>query len=152
MKTNPNDPANPTWNFQLGEGGTLLPGLTKREYFAAHAPSIVPDWFHHIPSFAPTAPKLEPPEHLRAHCLNWRDDPAWELWDYEEGTDEDRAFLRSYQEEWEQHWAATQDWKEEEQANRYFQWLLWHADNLIAALNENAHGIDEDYEAARADQ
>jgi hypothetical protein len=115
--------------FSFGsEGGQ--DGLTKREYFAAHAPEI-PNWFANKLSPTPKKPKSwmeikwsnqEETDLIRS----WWSDPIFDLPEH----------LIWYQQEWQEYNELYNEWNRQNIIDRYFQWRIFYADNLINELNK----------------
>ncbi len=104
-------------------------GLSKREYFAAHAPEI-PEWFTGKSLDKPKEPKHweEMPDGSpdKRILMNWHRDPCYDLPDH----------LKYYQEAWEGHSVMMGEWDRMNVQLRYFQWRVYYADNMLAELEK----------------
>lgn len=116
--------------IQTGIDTGMEIGLTKREYFAAMAPTDIPDWFEHVPSkqdFPKVAEwsKIEN-ENDRKLCQQWVHDGIFELPEH----------LQWFSETFQKHNDAKKQWSRKNEEARYFQWRMFYADNIIAELEK----------------
>lgn len=114
------------------EGGTGLDylGISKREYFAAHAPNEIPDWFTHTPiGELPKLPSWQdiPDEKDKEAIRSWVCDPCWDL------PDELMWFQLKFREVEKER----EQWSKDDQAERYFQWRSHYADTILNHLQNN---------------
>jgi hypothetical protein len=104
-------------------------GLSKREWFAAHAPIEIPNWFTHVP---PEKKLTRRPiwldidnEQDRETCRHWLDGeydlPEHLKWFSDQ-------FSKAYDEE--------QQWNIENESERYFQWRVHYADIMLHELQK----------------
>lgn len=100
-------------------------GLTKREYFAAHAPEV-PDWFEHKTAPFPKEPKswidMAPDDPFKEEARQWYQDRSYDIASEE---------LQWFQQAWENFWEERHIWNKQDKANRYFQWRYYYADMML---------------------
>lgn len=100
-------------------------GMSQRDYFAAHAPESVPDWFKHKPveHEVPPMPKAEDvdPVH-RKEVSDWLDDPVFDL----------SEELGWFADKVKAHEDAKDAARAANRAARYIQWRWHYADLMIA--------------------
>lgn len=103
-------------------------GLTKREYFAAHAPKM-PKWFTSQKPW-PTIPKPEMPDGLTtaevAEIVAWHKDPIYDL--PEQFKDYQQAIC-----DW---WEAKRQQQIQKDYSAQWESPWYYADNVIKAANE----------------
>lgn len=106
---------------------TTEPNITIRELFAKDAPNEVPHWFESRHEAAPKRPLI--PKNLREEqkkeLQSWLRDPCWYLQD-------DLKFFQDA------HYKYNEDkrkWDLKTEEERYFQWRIYFADQLINLLN-----------------
>lgn len=123
-KINPDDPAFPIESNDLA---SVKLGLTIRQHYANSAPNEIPDWFVHVQSSdKPTMPGYDKePELFQKEIQDWLRDPCYDL-------PEELQWFQKRVEQYNDNYSA---WILQEKKQRYFQWRLFYADNLIAALN-----------------
>lgn len=102
------------------------PGLSAREYFAAHAPAV-PDWFKHQSSTS--VPKVPDPEQElhpldKSHLKQWIEGHMA----IEHLSPELRAFLVRYQ----PAKAVFDEWRRQSRCEKFFKWRYFYADMMIA--------------------
>lgn len=132
-------------------------GMTLREYFAAHAPTVQP-WFLPTMPPEPTSPPDEPsfPADFSAraedrnYIINlarkWKRDPCFDLVDAEslsclpETRDYQNGLLAhaceeldNYETAWKAYWKADSEWHSEFEKQRLIQWPWAYADAVLAA-------------------
>jgi len=103
-------------------------GMTMRDYFAAHAPTIPQPWFDPRLPEGPKHPNKEPPfptgsEEFR-NGYNWLKDPTWNVWD-------EFPKLRSWCEEWENFWNKRDARTRLNDKEKYVQWPYAWADQML---------------------
>jgi hypothetical protein len=132
--TNANDDVHPVVKpgFVYGDGSyeetTVKSGLTKHEFFAAHAPEI-PTWFIHKQEQAPQKPTYNEAtitEDDKAEIRQWLHDPIFDLSNH----------LSWYQDKWQEYNDECRVWEYKNTVSRFFQWRIFYAYNLIAELNK----------------
>lgn len=131
---NANESAFPwTAKYPLGPNDNLQEGLTKRELFASNAPQNVPLWFQHT---APILRKLPKPK-------IWSDysdkDPFKEdmrKWHTEERFVDLPEEVAFYQKEWEAYEKSENHWNFLNHQERFFQWRLFYADEMLRKLDK----------------
>lgn len=106
-------------------------GMSLREYFAAHAPDDIPEWFTHIKPEQdfPPMPDLseistDPKDPHRKLALDWQRDPCFDLWDQV-------PELKWYADEVIAHREGRSAWEDANRRARYFQWRYAYADGMI---------------------
>lgn len=108
------------------------PGMSLRDYFAAHAPTDIPDWFKHREpvKYYPDCPHWStlPNEDHREIARSWIDDPCYDLPDE----------LRWFQEKFEAYQDAAIAWREQDALERYIQWRWHYADAMLEARKPKA--------------
>lgn len=100
--------------------------MTRRDYFAAHAPIEIPTWFEH-----PEPPKNIPPKPdfaaldpaHQSIVRDWQEDPCFDL----------PEELTWYAEKWTAYQKARADWNDENDAARFFHWRWYYADRMLVA-------------------
>src|SRR5215831_12255217 len=102
-------------------------GLSKEEWFAAHAPEEIPEWFKHIECDKPVRPTdwysiSNNPNHPFFHY-------AFELkeWHHGGGEYDLPPSLYQYQNDWTEYWKQMQKWEIVNKMQRYFQWRKYYA-------------------------
>jgi hypothetical protein len=121
MDTNPND------NAFCAEN--VSDGLSKMEYFVNHAPNEIPQWFKHKPT-----PAIEKPpswqtlsiEEDREIARQWFADAIFDLPEH----------LKWFQDKWADYYEKYNEWQNQNNIERYFQWRTFYADRMIAELNK----------------
>lgn len=100
------------------------------KFFAAHAPTDIPEWFKHI---EPPKDKVPPapdanvlPERPRQSFVSWRQDPCYEL-----GASSSFPELADFEKAQNKHWEAIKEWRSKNQAARYFQWRWFYAGQMV---------------------
>jgi hypothetical protein len=144
MTITTNRPAFPSFFPEARHNGkTLRPrdehtGMSVREYFAAHAPHGIPDWFKPEMADAPNPPTLRPCSDQAVRLAeNWRSDPCYDLDDAaRERTDLSRMdlqSLRAYEHAMRVYRAARQLWEEERERQKVAQWPWAWADLVLVS-------------------
>lgn len=124
MKNNPAFPGPSNTGFQTG--------MTKIEFFALNSPDEIPGWFVHVPPERnfPELPlpylNRDAPEADKQDLQDWRDDVIDELPEH----------LKWYSEQAEAHSKGIVKWDIENNIQRFFQWRIFFAENLLNKLNE----------------
>jgi len=151
---NPCDPAFP----ETTSNPDLLPGLSIRAYFAAHAPKKPQSWFEPYmpprPEKPPDKPVLPDDFPDRAEdrnfitnlAWNWRRDPCFDLSTYEVRPTGSaprehsnallahaRPALVEYETAWNAHWDQVRAWNDERVRQFHVQWPWAYADAVLAA-------------------
>lgn len=102
-----------------------LRGLTKREYFAAHAPEV-PEWFIHTEPKNPKEPKswtdMSDNDPFKEAAREWFQYPCYDIKDEE---------LKWFQEAWEKFWQDVKAWKAQNSMSRLKQWRYYYADAML---------------------
>lgn len=106
-------------------------GLTKREYFSALAPNQIPHWFKIDSKIKkPQSPKswAEFPEDdpHREELRKWQHDPIYDL----------PEELQWYQKLWQKYHDQMHEYDRLIQAERYFAWRKYYADELLKQLEQ----------------
>lgn len=123
---------------QSEQGGSAFPrgvgdrgGMTLRDYFAAHAPVEIPQWFQ-ITDFPPLPAEPAVPEGLSERgaklARDWRNDPIFELSNYAADNElpaSDEPLLAAYASAMEAWWDAKEEHGRDKEAARFFSWR-WH--------------------------
>ncbi len=108
-------------------GGTHADaGMMLADYFAAHAPGVVPDWFVHrwTPQEPrPTVDHLSPDDQRRARA--WLHDPIYDL------SDDPESDLYKYQQAIEAWRSASMEHERMDAAVRFFQWRWYYANMML---------------------
>lgn len=115
--------------------------MNAKAYFAAHAPTEIPEWF----ICKPSTPKPEPPtidlsndtdNTLHNLAVDWKRDPCYDLSEIDNKniTDADRAILRNYQNQWELYWGALNIWRDNRAQEVYFAWRWYYAERMCEAV------------------
>ena len=102
--------------------GEKFTGLSKREYFACHAPIEIPAWFTHTKTERPTEPKrlnIHDPFFRETH--DWHSDQCYDL----------PEELQWYQQAWEKYWGLMSEWNRLNTIEKYFQLRYFFADMLL---------------------
>jgi hypothetical protein len=97
-----------------------------RDYFAAHAPAEIPEWFRHTSpnqTFPPMPDYLELDECHRKVALDWQRDPCFDL----------PEELSWYGKKVEAHRAGRSEWNDADHRARYAQWRYAYADTMLEA-------------------
>ncbi len=121
--------------FPLHDKTCANPGMTLRDYFAAHAPPVA-DWFEHIkpPARYPAKPSADAlPEGFREEAKSWLSDPCWDL---DESAKEKGVPLEpvlAFMEAAREHYDGKEDWSEANRFGRMTQWAYVYADAMLAA-------------------
>jgi hypothetical protein len=108
------------------EWAAYATGMRLRDYFAAHAPLEVPEWFRHVEpkkNFPPDADVEDLDETHRKLARDWRHDPCFDL-------PEEIAW---WGEKVKAHRAARSEWFEADVRARFIQWRWAYADAMLAA-------------------
>lgn len=103
-------------------------GLTKWEYFLAHAPEV-PEWFQH----KETCP-IDPPlywdqrtdlsEEDKKELRDWHHDPIYDL----------PEKFSHYQNEIEEHSVKMTEWRNGCAVRKFFAWRVYYADSMIECV------------------
>lgn len=103
-------------------------GMSLREYFAAHAPTEIPAWFHYTkpPKDFPKHPSLDEistdeNDPHRREVDSWLQDPIYDL------PEELQWFANKVK----AHYDGKECWEQAAQRARYFQWRWAYADAMI---------------------
>jgi hypothetical protein len=103
----------------------LSTDITRLDYFAAHAPTEIPEWFQPDPEpyNGPPLPVIpeSASEEDKKMLSDWLSDPCWDL----EGE------YAWFQEVAEAHSKATRDYKEFIKSDRYLQWRWTYAELML---------------------
>jgi len=122
------------------------------DYYAAHAPETIPDWYVHKSSLGPIKPNTRKVIYDRCALLpifasteacekaiqcveGWVKDPCFFLLkEYEELVGwkvkhyVSLVVIYDLESAWKEYWTARRVWEEKNKASRYFQWRLYYAD------------------------
>jgi hypothetical protein len=108
-------------------------GMTLRDYFMAHAPAEPQPWFQPVmPMEAPTAPQF--PRDLTD--AEKRDQEVY-LGDSMEVSDMGQHRVRAYHEQHAEYVKASRAWKSEQDKQRFIQWPVAWADEMLKARRSN---------------
>lgn len=139
-------PAGPYVESERGVVHDGQPGMTMRDYFAAHAPTEIPDWFYEAGGVK-TGNRGKPPEipswkdlpiHLQNFAKEWQLDPCqYDLTDIksENLTDADMMRLDKFQSSVFEANENRIKWVREAREAVYISWRWYYADMMIAARN-----------------
>lgn len=101
-------------------------GMMLRDYFAAHAPAEVPEWFQHVPparDYTPMPKWMDWPEEHHRALRAWLSDGCYDLPDE----------LSAFQEQARQHREDKRFWDARNQAARFIQWRWRYAEMMLEA-------------------
>lgn len=101
--------------------------FSKSEFFAAHAPEEIPDWFEcqEIPRPPyPKFPELTPEQSDKVN--KWKCDPCYDLED---------EFLKYVQTKYEAYYQQLKKVEKENVKIRYFQWRKYYGQMMAAAFD-----------------
>lgn len=100
--------------------------ISRRDFFAAHAPAEIPDWFKHIEpekTYPPMPDYKALDETHQELARQWQCDPCFDL-------PEELAW---YGEKVIAHRAGREDWVDADRRARYIQWRWAYAGMMVAA-------------------
>jgi hypothetical protein len=106
-------------------------GMTKREFFAIHAPAEVPEWFKHSMPRCPYCYDLRGEISRLTIEQDRKDAELWMEADYELP-----EHLNWLQEKVKKNSDEISKWHYENNIQRIFQWRIFFADTLLKNLNE----------------
>ena len=104
-------------------------GLTKYEYYLAHAPETIPKWFRHEPKKEPAKqlhwqdiPPDDPYYPFREELHQWHVDQSYDL----------PPNLQWYSQAIEKYQDDMAEWHRVDQLERYFQWRQFYATTMAS--------------------
>jgi len=127
-------PAFPTQTVERIEGAAQsfdIPGMTLRDYLAAHAPPDPQKWFKPVGPQHPLMPPLEPPKEIaddaeRRLLASWRSDPCFDIRPAGCSPDGLKWVAR-----WEEYWKAILKWEAGKSRALFIQWPYAWADAVL---------------------
>lgn len=128
------DDAGPAFPFVYDDTKNYEEGMSLRDYFAAHAPNEIPNWFHGERDPAPDVPDVKVPDEFANEFSDWRRGPVFDLTDSmqlkygKEAAD----IAEVYESAWQDFWEKYDSWKHVAKLQRYFQWRWHYADMMIS--------------------
>lgn len=102
--------------------------MNRKDYFAAHAPDVIPDWFRHDQpptTKQPTGWMNLQMEDDKEMAKNWVSDPIYDLPEH----------LQWFQREHEAYWVEKKKWEIDNQSARFFQWRKYYAEMMVETIN-----------------
>lgn len=104
------------------------------EFFAAHAPEKIPEWFSHKSSIRAIRPntKISNPK-LQHQCDAWRMGTIESLISFSDTNPKDRKLLKAYEAEWKAYFGLLKEQMKSRREERYFAWRK-HYGEMMAAL------------------
>lgn len=101
--------------------------MNRIDYFAAHAPGKIPDWFKHQESTRPnevTWLQLTTPEDQET-ARAWMCDDSWDLPEH----------LKWFQEAYIKYLEEKRLWERQNNESRFFQWRQYYAEQMVELIN-----------------
>ena len=119
-------PAFPRTGEGFGNPRYDAPGMSLRDYFAAHAPESVPGWFKHEPpaeAALPERPSWQQVDSIHQHLvMQWQEDPCFDL----------PEELSWFEEKHKAYAAAETGYRHANYWARMTQWRFAYADAMLA--------------------
>ena len=122
-------------NERLAENGLEVygPGMNGSDFFAAHAPTEIPDWFR--PEEIKEKPEMPiPSPEIFKEAKSWAEHPTYDLevvFKACDLTDGKRAAARAFQEAMELYWDICREYDQINVEERYFWWRWYYAKMML---------------------
>ena len=120
---------------------SVFMGMTLMEYYVAHAPKEIPEWFKHSMDHDPKpAGPVSPPyiyfSQIKRYTHEWDcdNDDWYEGIETTENHNVDKKNILEYYEKFSSYTEAMREWNRRNDIERYFQWRVFYGKSVIEFL------------------